>query len=598
MARWPRIWFETAWSRILDRTTAKPATAATRSDRVHTALFVAWTVVVAGAYLAVQLLYVRRLPLVMDEFDGAYDVYRLRNEIPYVDFQPYKTVLGYYLQLPPLLLAPNVWSGLLKTKFMLAWINAAGMAAAAVAAARRFRPGAVALALPLWAVMSNWLERSSELRVDTLTSFFGLFSLLLLLAGRWAGAGVVAALSFLVSQKGVYFLAASLVALGLPWVRTPRVATLRRLLRFCAGYAAPIVSYLVAFSSMASWDKTASTTFLRHRAIALTVLYPHIRKFWTQSLERNPVFYALALAGLLALGVRALRGWRRRDGNSEADRDLALLGYAIALGACLIWHKQPWPYFFVLLVPTCFLLHAVAFEDAWRVLVALVRPRWARIAIGVVLCAGVLRVGVASPATRVSTMLRQDNRYQRHMVKLASALLRPDERYLSGVDLLYDRKQSSEPLRRVSHPRRAQLRHADRTEIMALLDDLRAHPPKLVIRHERYRSFPLPVRRFLEANYADFWGSIRIYAPGFQARSHDLTLAFSGAYRVSTRDASNVMLNGRWLAPGATVSLARGRVQLRASSAGRLTLTAPEVASRLDRRYRRLRPLFPAIYSR
>lgn len=593
MAPWPLT-----WSRIFDRATGEPATSATRSDRVRTALFVAWVAVVAGAYLWVQLLYVRRLPLVMDEFDGAYDVYRLRNEIPYVDFQPYKTVLGYYLQLPPLLLASNVWSGLLKTKVMLACINAVGMAAAAVAAARRFRPGAVALALPLWAVMSNWLERSSELRVDTLTSFVGLFSLFLLLARRWTGAGVVAALSFLVSQKGVYFLAASLVALCLMWVRTPRVATLRPLLRFGAGYATPIAAYLLGFSTMASWDRTASTTFLRHRAIALTVLYPHIRKFWTQSLERNPVFYALAVAGLLALCVRALRGWRQRDGNGEADRDLALLGYALSLGACLIWHKQPWPYFFVLLVPTSFLLHAAVFEDAWRVLVALVRPRWARVAIGVVSCAVVLRFGAAAPATRIPTMLRQDNRYQRHMVKLASKLLRPDERYLSGVDLLYDRKQASEPLRRVSHPRRAQLRRADRAEIMALLDELRAHPPKLVIRHERYRSFPLPVRRFLDANYADFWGSIRIYAPGFQASSQDLTLAYSGAYRVSTRDGSNVMVNARWLTAGTTVSLARGRVQLRASSAGRLTLTAPEVASRLDRRYRRLRPLFPAIYSR
>jgi hypothetical protein len=251
-----------------------------------------------------------------------------------------------------------------------------------------------------------------------------------------------------------------------------------------------------------------------------------------------------------------------------------------------------------MLVPTCFLLHAAVIEDAWRGVVALVRPRWARAAIGSVLCGVVLWYGVAAPAAHARAMLRQDNRYQRHMVEITSALLRPDEKYLAGVDLVYDRQQTSAPLRRMSHQRRLQLSHADRAEIFELVTELRKDPPKVLIRSERYRAFPSAVRRFLEANYADFWGGIRIYAPGFQALSHDLTLAYPGVYRASTADGSNVMVNGRWMSPGTTMSLPRGLVQIRASSAGRLTLTAPEVTSRLNRRFRKSRPLFPAIYSR
>ena len=56
------------------------------------------------AYFAIELAYVTRLPLGMDELHGAGAVYKLKSAVPYVDFVPYKNVLGYYVQLPFLLL--------------------------------------------------------------------------------------------------------------------------------------------------------------------------------------------------------------------------------------------------------------------------------------------------------------------------------------------------------------------------------------------------------------------------------------------------------------------------------------------------------------
>ena len=53
---------------------------------------------IVAAYCALQFLYISHLPLVMDEFDGAYEVYHLRHALPYRDFLPYKTVLGYFVQ--------------------------------------------------------------------------------------------------------------------------------------------------------------------------------------------------------------------------------------------------------------------------------------------------------------------------------------------------------------------------------------------------------------------------------------------------------------------------------------------------------------------
>ena len=51
-------------------------------------------------YLGIELLYITRVPYNADEVNVAGKIYRLKSEIPYVDFRPYKTVLGFYVQLP------------------------------------------------------------------------------------------------------------------------------------------------------------------------------------------------------------------------------------------------------------------------------------------------------------------------------------------------------------------------------------------------------------------------------------------------------------------------------------------------------------------
>ena len=46
--------------------------------------------------------------------------------------------------------------------------------------------------------------------------------------------------------------------------------------------------------------------------------------------------------------------WWAKGSLEKKNRYLAV--YALGLLACCIWHEQPWPYFFVILVPTLPLL--------------------------------------------------------------------------------------------------------------------------------------------------------------------------------------------------------------------------------------------------
>ena len=162
--------------------------------------FVPIALAIAFAYLAIQIAAISRLPLVMDEFDGAYEAHELLTRVPYRDFAPYKTVLGYYLQIPPVAVAADPWTGLMLSKVWLAAINTACIFGVTLSLAALFSPAAAGASAVLLICMTSFLGRSSEIRVDMLTAWAGLFSMLLLLRRRWLAAGVLAGVSFLISQ--------------------------------------------------------------------------------------------------------------------------------------------------------------------------------------------------------------------------------------------------------------------------------------------------------------------------------------------------------------------------------------------------------------
>jgi hypothetical protein len=558
-------------------------------------VYAGWVIACALGYLALQTLYLRHLPLLMDEFDGAYDVYRLRSEVPYLDFAPYKTVVGYYLQLPALLLGSDVWSGLCNVKLFLAGLNTVLTVLAAWLARALFSRMALALALPCWLFMSNWLERSADLRVDTLTTWPALFALLCLLAGRPVQAGLLCALSFLVSQKGIYFIAASGMALlAALAVRSDKRAALGDGARFAIACTGPIAAYFAVFSLIATAAKTTKVMFLSHHTIALTEIYPNIRKFWRLTLTQNPGLYALAALGLCALGARTAAGFVDGAASESRTRTTQLFAYCATLTAAFIWHKQPWPYFFVLLGPTAFLLCAAAIELLGRAGTTRLRlaAGWAVLSVPLVLA-------LAYPVRRVPVILRVDQAYQQHMIELVSALVDEGETYLAGMDVLFDREQSPRPLRRLSIAQRRRLEHASAEEIAAMLDQLKTAPPKVLVRNERFNGMPKRVKRYLQDNYAHFWGNLELYAPRFSG-TKPVALVLDGRYRVALPgQEAKVMIDGRELHDGEVIELTKGTHTIESTQRGRLHWQPPPaVTARLDPRFKKPGDLIGDGYGR
>jgi hypothetical protein len=146
-------------------------------------------VVLTLLLIGIETFYAVHRTLHLDEFGIAWDSARLVNGVPYVDFQPYKPVLGSYVLLALLRMGPDSWGGLVSARLGMGYLSATVLFSGALLLRRMFRPGAVCLAYALMIVMSSLVEWAIEVRLDMLTALFGFVSLLLLLDRRLARGG-------------------------------------------------------------------------------------------------------------------------------------------------------------------------------------------------------------------------------------------------------------------------------------------------------------------------------------------------------------------------------------------------------------------------
>ena len=74
-------------------------------------------------FLGIETSYAVNRPLSIDEFNGAWEAAQLATRTPYVDFQPYKPVLGYYIQLALLSIGRDTWHGYLAVRLGMVYLT-------------------------------------------------------------------------------------------------------------------------------------------------------------------------------------------------------------------------------------------------------------------------------------------------------------------------------------------------------------------------------------------------------------------------------------------------------------------------------------------
>ena len=524
-------------------------------------------------FVALQVVYAQQIALVMDEFDGAYEAYRLRTDVPYRDFVPYKTVLGYYFQLPATFLSATVWGRLLALKGQLIATNALMLVAAAFYCSRFLGRRAVALALGLLAASTVMTERAGEIRVDMLTAWAGLWSFLFLLQRRYATAGLLCALSFAISQKAALYVVASNVALLAAVIYDRDRPSLRALLIFNSAAAAGLAGYLAFWSMLGDPMTVLRSTFLSASQTAVTAAYDIQWRFWSQVLARNFAIFILSAAALWTL---------LRRGTDSTMRPIAVYS-AVLLFLCAIY-TQPWPYFFVILFPTLFVLIAAWFT------------RFEHRQFPRSLLAASVLFGVIYPLYRPFVVLQRSNDYQRYNVALASALLAPRETYLAANDIIHDREQTLRRLSRLDAIGLRMLEEEGPHHHRRLIADLDRAPSKLVIGNYRIYSLPGTLRTYIEERYAPLSGSIRLYAPLLAPGDREVNLRFAGRYRVEVQSGAAAVVDGRQVANGSLLDLVIGTHRVSTRAPTRLRLLPAGVEAVIEPHYAEERPFYPPVY--
>src|SRR6185503_15229328 len=125
-----------------------------------------WLLAIISFYVAISIAYVFLFPRVMDEFATASSALDAVQQVPYRDYCPPKTVLGYYELAPLLLLIDDSWTAVTAVKLELVLLVAAALFIAGRILRRFADERAVLASLALLVVMSTFLERSMELRTD------------------------------------------------------------------------------------------------------------------------------------------------------------------------------------------------------------------------------------------------------------------------------------------------------------------------------------------------------------------------------------------------------------------------------------------------
>ncbi len=479
-------------------------------------------------YFVFQLFYTSYQPLCVDDFWFAHRIYQFNSGLPYRDFSPYKTVLGYYVLLAPMALSHGLIQPLLNTKHFIVLINTAVLFSACWWLRRFFSEASILLTLLLLIFAEFILVYSTNIRVDLLGYWLALFSALCLLEKRSILAGLLLGTGFCFTQKVLWYIVASNAAFGIYWLTSSRdLKTFKNIIWFNAAMLLPLAGYIISWSLLTNLHTVLKSIFYEAYILYQVDVYDSARKtFWAYILINNPLLFLLAPTTLLSLFVKTAK-----DHNDS--KRIFILTYAAVILLCLIPYKQIFPYYMLTAVPAFLLLYAAFFswmfdvfsqKDNVTILFIGKEGVWALIFLNIMLLLNIfavfmppdiyflivlvpfaLGVAICGLPARIAFLSREaflpiimliilfigiidpvviffknridvTNHYQRAMVKMTDSLLKEGGDYVAGIELLYNKNQPITGMRHLDAVALKYLYHPSDKIRLSMLDSLYRYP--------------------------------------------------------------------------------------------------------------------------
>lgn len=316
--------------------------------------------------------------LAIDEFWFAHLIYHYKDALPYRDFAPYKTVLGYYLLLLPMLTSQGILQTLFFTKHAITLLNTFLFFSASWWLTRYFTRASILISLTLLFTSDIVLSYSTNIRVDLLGYWFCFFAFLFLLEYRFFLAGFLLGLGFITTQKAVWYIVATNIAFmsylfifayhqkkftvpseaaRVCEIKSPTLPNkLLGLLYYNLTLVFVMAAYIAIWSYIADWHTVMTSIF--HEASVLYQLdwYNGARKlFWSAILQYNPLLIALWPLTLISLVVTF-------DHDKSYPYRLMAVMAGLVILLCLIPYKMIFPYYMQVTIPILLIVYTAFFS--------------------------------------------------------------------------------------------------------------------------------------------------------------------------------------------------------------------------------------------
>lgn len=584
--------------------------------------------------------------LAPDEFVFARHIYEYTYHIPYRDFPPYKTILGYYLYTLPMFFSHSLLGPIYYIKNEIALINTGCILLATYWATRFFDRKAILLTTLAILLNGMFLIYSTDLRVDMLTSWACLFAILAVMDNRLRLGGVILSIGFLISQKAIWYFFAINGAMAICWLALPLSSyRFRSIVTFNIAIALPIIIYIAFWSLIAGSNNVLSNMFYEaYIQAGINVYLQGYLICWQAVLIRGSLLFLLWPMVFLSLFEK------NQDDKKNQQTIFLMICTSIAL-ELFVDYKQPFPYNFVFTVPALFLLYnhfftwilqqkdkahtsSIQFNSlpfifttffylyaVGAIIYFLVLPpinfliiplaicllgylcffpqkQWMRkLNLTIALTLFVI-VAIVYPFYRsLLTVSELDGGYQRTMINVAASILQNDGDYVAGIPFFYQKDQPIEGMKNLIEPAANYLKKPDEETRKLLLpslylltstqdkvlSDFEKYPVKLILDNYRFEIIPDRIKKYIKNNYQQFYGSILLYAPRIKAGNTGFDLKFNANYRVKAW--ASLQIDGKRVTPGATLFLTKGHHHSLSEKSFRLALVPENTAPGLNPKY-------------
>lgn len=308
-------------------------------------------------YLGFEFFFNTYAMISVDEFWFAHSIYKFKTSLPYRDFAPYKTVLGYYTLLMPMLLSHGTIKSLIFTKNAIALLNTIILFGSSCWLSKFFSRASILASLAILIFSETALFYSSNLRVDLLSYWFCFFSLLFLLENRFIFAGLLIGLGFITSPKAIWYIFASNGALAIYCLVYKRnLKALVNIIRFNFASLCTLAAYIIFWSWIADWNTVINSVFREAAAMYQLDWYDSSRKlFWSLIVLFNPLLFLLWPLTLISLFVTY-----EHDRNYQ--RRFFIVCYSFIILLCLLSYQQVFPYYMQVTLPIFIVLYTAFFS--------------------------------------------------------------------------------------------------------------------------------------------------------------------------------------------------------------------------------------------